>query len=184
MSEDDNTKKSFDFTWELKTLNELGESDCRSFVEQPENAFKTPAKADLRYDFGTHLKDGMLRVEVPPVPRIPVELSTALPTDDSSYGRSGFNRLRGSRSRVVDVKESTFLQNTRAEQTFETGSDSQFDAYTASRIVDVVEPSLLLGPNSLSTSTHEVIVAPESPPSLNNSLALSTSSAASIDTYV
>jgi serine/arginine repetitive matrix protein 2 len=179
-SEEDNTKKSFDFTGELKKLNESGASDRRSFVEQLENAFKTPAKVDLRYDFGAHLKGGMLHVEVPPVPKIPVELSTALSTDDSSYGSSGFDSLQGSRSRIIDMKEPTMLQSTRAEQTFETGSGSQFDAYTTSRIVDVVEPSLLLGPNSFSTNhTHEVIIAPESPPSLNNSLALSTNSAVS-----
>ena len=179
-SEEDNTKKSFDFTGELKKLNESGGSDRRSFVEQLENAFKTPAKVDLRYDFGAHLKDGMLHVEVPPVPKIPVELSTVVSTDDSSYGSSGFDSLQGSRSRIIDVKEPKMLQSTCAEQTFETGSGSQFDAYTTSRIVDVVEPSLLLGPNSFSTNrTHEVIIAPESPPSLNNSFALSTNSAVS-----
>lgn len=176
-SEEDNTKKSFDFTGELKKLNESGGSDRRSFVEQLENAFKTPAKVDLRYDFGAHLKDGMLHVEVPPVPKIPVELNTALFAEDSSYGSSGFDSLQGSRSRIVDMKEPTMLQSTRTEQIFETGSGSQFDVFPTSRIVDVVEPSMLLGPNSF--SSHEVIIAPESPPSLNNSLALSTYSAVS-----
>jgi hypothetical protein len=46
---EDDTKKSFDFMDELKKLNESGGSDRLSFVEQPENVFRTPA--NLRYDF-------------------------------------------------------------------------------------------------------------------------------------
>jgi hypothetical protein len=42
----DGTKKSFDFTDELKKLNDSGESDRLNFVE---NVFLTPA--NLRYDF-------------------------------------------------------------------------------------------------------------------------------------
>ncbi|KAH7906866.1 hypothetical protein BJ138DRAFT_568044 [Hygrophoropsis aurantiaca] len=66
MSEEDDTKKSFDFTGELQKLNESGGSDRRSFVEQLENAFRTPAKIDLRYDFGMQLD-----IEAPPVPKLP-----------------------------------------------------------------------------------------------------------------
>jgi hypothetical protein len=62
-SEDD-TKKSFDFTGELQKLNESGGSHRLSFVEQLENAFRTPAKIDLRYDFD-------LPLDAPPVPKIP-----------------------------------------------------------------------------------------------------------------
>jgi hypothetical protein len=54
-SSEEDTKKSFDFTGEIKKLNESDASDQASFVEQLEMAFKTPAKIDLHYDFGTHL---------------------------------------------------------------------------------------------------------------------------------
>ncbi|KAG1849200.1 hypothetical protein F4604DRAFT_1811164 [Suillus subluteus] len=64
MSSEDDTKKSFDFTGELQKLNESGGSDRLSFVEQLENAFRTPAKIDLRYDFD-------LPLDAPPVPKIP-----------------------------------------------------------------------------------------------------------------
>jgi serine/arginine repetitive matrix protein 2 len=43
MSSEDDTKKSFDFTGELKKLNESGGSDRLSFVKQLENMFRTPA---------------------------------------------------------------------------------------------------------------------------------------------
>ncbi|KAH7920517.1 hypothetical protein BV22DRAFT_1133018 [Leucogyrophana mollusca] len=71
MSSEDDTKKSFDFTGELQKLNESGGSDRRSFVEQLENAFRTPAKIDLRYDFGMQLHNGFLSGDVPPVPKLP-----------------------------------------------------------------------------------------------------------------
>jgi hypothetical protein len=45
-SDDDDTKK---FTGELKKLNESDASDRRSFVEQLENTFRTPARVDLKY---------------------------------------------------------------------------------------------------------------------------------------
>jgi len=46
-SSEKDTQKSFDFTGEIKRLNEPGASDRASFVEQLEMAFKTPAKIDL-----------------------------------------------------------------------------------------------------------------------------------------
>jgi len=64
VTSDEDTKKFFDFTGELKKLNESGASDCRSFVENLENAFCMSAQGDLHYDFGH------LRVEVPPVPSV------------------------------------------------------------------------------------------------------------------
>lgn len=57
------TKKSFDFTGEINRLTESGASDSRSFMEQLEKAFKSPAKIDLRYDFGGEV----LTVNVPPL---------------------------------------------------------------------------------------------------------------------
>lgn len=65
ISDEDNTKKSFDFTGEIQKLNESGGADRHSFMEQLENAFKTPAKVDLRYDFGGDL------LCVPPIPALP-----------------------------------------------------------------------------------------------------------------
>ncbi|KAH9846904.1 hypothetical protein C2E23DRAFT_872120 [Lenzites betulinus] len=75
-SEDD-TKKSFDFTGELQKLNESGASDRASFVEQLENAFKTPARIELGFDFG--IEEGML---APPLPALPHELRPVPSTDD------------------------------------------------------------------------------------------------------
>ncbi|KAI0051553.1 hypothetical protein FA95DRAFT_1580533 [Auriscalpium vulgare] len=63
---DDDTKKSFDFTGELQKLNESGGSDRRSFVEQLESAFRTPAKFDLD-GFGQFTPE-----DAPPVPTLPV----------------------------------------------------------------------------------------------------------------
>ena len=75
LSEDD-TKRSFDFTSELRKLNESGGSDRASFVEQLETAFKTPARIDLGFDFG--ISDNLL---VPPVPALPKNLRPA-PVED------------------------------------------------------------------------------------------------------
>ncbi|KAH9913689.1 uncharacterized protein BXZ73DRAFT_81864 [Epithele typhae] len=75
-SEDD-TKKSFDFTGELRKLNESGGSDRASFVEQVEEAFKTPGRIQLGFDFDIHEQNQML---VPPVPALPVNLR-ARPTE-------------------------------------------------------------------------------------------------------
>ncbi|KAI0027700.1 hypothetical protein K488DRAFT_90544 [Vararia minispora EC-137] len=69
-SDEDGTKKSFDFTGELKLLNES--ADRRSFVEQLESAFRTPAKFDLQ-GFGEFSTD----VEVPPLPPIPRSISSS-----------------------------------------------------------------------------------------------------------
>ena len=63
ISSEDDTKKSFDFTGELKKLNHSGVSHRRSFVEQLENAFGTPAGVDMQYSF-----NGFPGVAVPPVP--------------------------------------------------------------------------------------------------------------------
>ncbi|KAI0653383.1 hypothetical protein C8Q70DRAFT_1059376 [Cubamyces menziesii] len=71
------TKKSFDFTGELQKLNESGGSDRASFVEQLENAFKTPARIELGFDFG--IEEGML---APPVPALPKNLRPTPPAED------------------------------------------------------------------------------------------------------
>ncbi|EED82544.1 predicted protein [Postia placenta Mad-698-R] len=80
-SSEDDTKKSFDFTGELQKLNESGASDRHSFVEQLENAFRTPARIDLGYGLGEHLglDEGFLAV--PPVPALPANYRRTPPED-------------------------------------------------------------------------------------------------------
>ena len=126
-SEEDDTKKSFDFTGELQKLNESGGSDRRSFVEQLENAFRTPAKIDLRYGFS----DAFLKVEVPPVPKIPAPETT------------------------------TVVNNHPAQEESKEGSDSEFqpDLSSMSRIVDMKEPTLLAGSDSLGTDESHSITS-------------------------
>ena len=74
---DEDTKKSFDFTGEIRMLNESGASDRQSFVEQLENAFKTPARIDLRYSFPENT------IDIPPVPTLPTDIQ------DSSTSNTG-----------------------------------------------------------------------------------------------
>ena len=80
VTSDEDTKKSFDFTGEIRMLNESGASDRQSFVEQLESAFKTPARIDLRYNFPDNAMD------VPPVPSLPTDVqeSSASTTDLSA----------------------------------------------------------------------------------------------------
>ena len=78
ITSDEDTKESFDFTGEIRMLNKLGASDRRSFVEQLENAFRTPARIDLKYTFPEHA------VNIPPVPTLPADLELALSSEDSS----------------------------------------------------------------------------------------------------
>jgi serine/arginine repetitive matrix protein 2 len=79
VTSDEDTKESFDFTGEIRMLNEPGASERRSFVEQLESAFKTPARIDLKYTFPEHAADA------PPVPALPVDVhDSSAPTDPSS----------------------------------------------------------------------------------------------------
>ncbi|KAI0084592.1 hypothetical protein BDY19DRAFT_519961 [Irpex rosettiformis] len=53
---EDDTYKSFDFTGELqKLISDSGPSDRRSFVEQLENAFRTPVDVDLNFSLEREL---------------------------------------------------------------------------------------------------------------------------------
>ena len=72
VTSDEDTKKSFDFTGEIRMLNESGASDRRSFVEQLENAFRTPARIDLRCGFPENA------IEIPPVPTVPIDTQVSL----------------------------------------------------------------------------------------------------------
>ncbi|KAJ6514305.1 hypothetical protein C8R47DRAFT_962300 [Mycena vitilis] len=138
-SSEEDTKKSFDFTGELQKLNESGASDRRSFVEQLENAFKTPAKLDLR---------GLLCVEVPPpMPPIPVTLkqdTSGSSTASSEQSSSGF-QVPQSVSRLVDMKQPT-MGNSSEED-----SSEDVHMFSVSRIVDLKEPTLLPGSDSLAS---------------------------------
>jgi serine/arginine repetitive matrix protein 2 len=77
--EENDTKRSFDFTTELKRLSESAGSHRHSFMEQLENAFRTPAKYDLEGfgQFGPY-------EDVPPVPPIPALTSRHRLSDEST----------------------------------------------------------------------------------------------------
>ncbi|KAG5641013.1 hypothetical protein DXG03_006381 [Asterophora parasitica] len=152
-SDEDYTKKSFDFTGEIKKLNESGASDRRSFVEQLENAFRTPAKIDLR-GFGNTL----LKVDIPPVPKLPLHLVT-----DSSASSSSLDSYSG--SGLVDMKEPTLLGAMSAtDDSAQTMDKSRFEMFSGSQILDLKEPTLLLGSDSLTSgdSTHDIVISDDS----------------------
>jgi serine/arginine repetitive matrix protein 2 len=158
-SEED-TKNTFDFTGELQKLNESGASDRRSFVEQLENAFRTPAKVDLCYDFGGHL-----RPDVPPVPNVPAKFSTVT----TSSGRSG-DGSGSFGSQLLEVRQPTMFNTTRTD---ESQSQSQFDFESGSKLVDMAEPSSLLTLDDLSNDIDDVVSEKKSS---SNLLASSASS--------
>ncbi|KAF8964978.1 hypothetical protein BDZ97DRAFT_2075008 [Flammula alnicola] len=159
---DEDTKKLFDFMGKLQKLNESGGSDRRSFIEQLENTFRTPAKVDLRYDFGV----GTLLVEVPPVPELPVDFkmavdaessgssnATSCSSDGNNSSSSGFDGY-SSGSKLMEVKQPSLLEKTsRPEFDSMQDSKSRFDMFSASRIVDIKEPTMLQGSDSLSSSS-------------------------------
>ena len=149
---DEDTKNTFDFTGELQKLNESGASDRRSFVEQLESAFRTPAKVALCYDFGSHL-----RADVPPVPKVPVNLSTVTASSGSGDGSGSFG------SRLLDVQQPFMFNTTRTE---ESQSQSQFDFDSGSKLVDIPEPSSLLGSDELSNDVDKVVSEKKSSSSL------------------
>ena len=74
--EENDTKRSFDFTGELKKLSETAGTHRHSFVEQLENAFRTPAKYHLDR-FGSD-------EDIPPVPTVPSFESRCPVSDDAN----------------------------------------------------------------------------------------------------
>ncbi|KAJ7058075.1 hypothetical protein C8F01DRAFT_1149410 [Mycena amicta] len=130
LSEED-TKRSFDFTGELQKLNESGASDRRSFVEQLENAFKTPAKIELR---------DLLAMEVPAVPPIPFTIKPA-----SSPPSFEEQQVPHSVSRLMDVNEPTMAVSSDGVNTMDM---IEYPEYP-SPIIDFKEPTLLPGSDSL-----------------------------------
>ncbi|KAL1747929.1 hypothetical protein HDZ31DRAFT_60801 [Schizophyllum fasciatum] len=132
-SEDD-TRKSFDFTGELKALNESGGSDRRSFVEQLENAFRTPAKVDF-----TGL--GPFLDAVPPVPPLPSLTTSYSSSADSSLAEGSSSLSVPSVSQIVDAKTPTFMHDSQ-------GSDSAgINMTSQSQLVDMKEPTFMPPPD-------------------------------------
>ncbi|KAJ3832174.1 hypothetical protein F5878DRAFT_666812, partial [Lentinula raphanica] len=130
--DEDDTKKSFDFTGELQKLNESGGSDRASFVEQLEKAFKTPAKIDLRYDFGG--QDNLLRVDVPPLPPLPSGSNDSASTEPLDSSESSQQAL------YLSIPTSS----------------SALEDFPISRLLDAKEPTLLPGSDSFSNaSSHD-----------------------------
>jgi hypothetical protein len=120
------TKQSFDFTGELRKLNESG--NRHSFVEQLENAFRTPATLDLRCDLG-----GLLQVEVPPVPCLPLDLdSRAVSTIEASLDLSKSSNGNESAEASGVWQESTPVQ----QSVVNSGEPEAFDIYKVSQLVD------------------------------------------------
>ena len=125
LSEDD-TKRSFDFTGELQKLNESGASDRRSFIEQLENAFRTPAAVDLRYDFG----------DLPPVPKLPT-----LQDELSRAAESSFNLPIDYVSRELSPRG--FPIDVNMEPSLLPGSDSFAATASDDELLDLVPPQVL-----------------------------------------
>lgn len=123
---DVDTKQSFDFTGELRRLNESGASDRHSFFEQLECASKTPAMVDLRCDLGR-----LVQVEVPPVPHLPQDFNVCKnisPDISSDNSRSTGNELTDG---VVVAEEHTGWSEGEAD-----GSGA-FDIHKVSEILNV-----------------------------------------------
>ncbi|KAH7884200.1 hypothetical protein F5I97DRAFT_1671717 [Phlebopus sp. FC_14] len=133
MSSEDDTKKSFDFTGELQKLNESGGSDRRSFVEQLENAFRTPAKIDLRYDFGGFLSG---EGDVPPVPKIGNTLQEEL----SQTGDSMFSLPNDYESRELSPRG--FPTDVNEGPTLLPGTDSFATTASEDELLNVVAPQV------------------------------------------
>jgi serine/arginine repetitive matrix protein 2 len=164
-SEDD-TKQSFDFTGELRKLNESGASDRRSFVEQLENAFRTPARVDLRYGFE-------VPPPPPPLPDMPLgmmklagafELSDGGATsgDGEAFDDGGVSRIvdvqlpswssaSASAMEVTNPNEAHLDTNTTDSDSLQLGALGQ--SKSRSRLVDVQEPSGLLSASTSSSNS-------------------------------
>ena len=134
MSSEDDTKKSFDFTGEIKKLNESGASHRRSFVEQLEHAFRTPAKIDLRYDFGNFLS-----ADVPPVPSLQDELSKA--------GESTFSLPSEYESR--ELSPMGFPLDVNAEPSLLPGTDSYAATASVDDLLNIIAPQMMRKPSSV-----------------------------------
>ena len=127
--EEEDTIQSFDFTGELKKLKETGGSDRRSFVEQLENAFRTPPQLELDFKVGgrasvsdqlplsrlpfalvkEEMKDGALSMDSRGFDsQMETEATTTETEGSDSESRSIFT-LRGAKSGTLKAKKSTLL---------------------------------------------------------------------------
>ncbi|KAF7297196.1 hypothetical protein MIND_00952700 [Mycena indigotica] len=148
-SEED-TKKSFDFTGELQKLNESGASDRRSFVEQLETAFKTPAKIDLR---------NLLAIDVPPVPPMQfiIDQTSSAPSSPENWSSLEDQRSPRSATRLMDITAPTIA----ASEGVSTRAIFEYPEYP-SPIIDLKEPTLLPGSDSLGS---DISLLPQNGPS-------------------
>ncbi|KAH0838886.1 hypothetical protein J3R83DRAFT_7313 [Lanmaoa asiatica] len=137
LSEDD-TKKSFDFTGELQKLNESGASDRRSFIEQLENAFRTPAKVDLRYDFE----------DLPPIPKL-----NTLQDELSRVGENSFNLPIDYESRELSPRGFPIDVNT--EPTLLPGSDSFATTTSDEELLNIIAPGILRNAPSVASKPSD-----------------------------
>ncbi|KAF6741921.1 hypothetical protein DFP72DRAFT_1110853, partial [Ephemerocybe angulata] len=149
-SSDENfTKRSFDFTGELAKLNESGASDRRSFVEQLENAFKTPAKVDLRVDFGLG--------EVPPVPPMPLRRMQRQEEEEEEESYSAEAMGVGSRYEEEESDERASAESVKTSAN--SSSSPRFNDESVSRLMDMKQPSLELPSIKSSTSSNTATIA-------------------------
>ncbi|KAI6137090.1 hypothetical protein F5141DRAFT_1230782 [Pisolithus sp. B1] len=129
-------RNQFDFTGEINKLNESGASHRRSFVEQLESAFRTPAKIDLRSDFGNFLNG-----DVPPVP------TNSLQDELSRAGQSTFSLPDDYESR--ELLPSDFPVDVNAEPSLLPGTDSYATTVSDDDLWDMIAPQMLRKPSSM-----------------------------------
>lgn len=125
---DVDTRQSFDFTGELRRLNQSSASDRCSFFEQLECAFKTPAMLDLRCDLG-----GLLQVQVPPVPHLPPDFNVCRKT---SLNTSSDNSQSVGSETTDDPKAAEEHMRWRRCET-----DGEPEAFDVSKTLNVKAPS-------------------------------------------
>ncbi|KAF8989390.1 hypothetical protein BDQ17DRAFT_1334106 [Cyathus striatus] len=129
-------------------------SDVAPRLDMPvENTFKMPAKVDLRY-----LKDDLLCIEVPPIPKIPLNFSVAMETSDSSQD-SLFDSY--SVSCIADVNEPMMFNETTKVAEDATETKSHFDMISGSRLLDMRGTTVLQGEDSLASADSEDIIMAE-----------------------
>ncbi|KAK2467490.1 hypothetical protein APHAL10511_000345 [Amanita phalloides] len=127
---EEDTFQSFDFTTELRKLSETAGSDRMSFVEQLENAFRTPPKIDLGFSFGSSHN-----VDQPPLPRLPFALTKdgedekeeptmTTGTDPNSRGASIID-LCVPESHILNSREPTLLTSSNS---LRSGTDDEESA--------------------------------------------------------
>lgn len=145
----DRTERSFDFTGELRGLNESGGSNRKSFVEQLEIAFKTPAKFELDR-FGRFKEGESVGSEgegPPPVPKLDESMMSrqvGVAVEDDSF-------VSGSRHMSLDVPKSVKEWSTFRFSTDEGYADSQEGNISAP--VDLL-PSVEIFSNNVTNTTR------------------------------